>query len=426
MSLSFEELGKELGFWKHAGVLPRFWWRDDDGHASTPALGRAIEWSNSNCVSGLLSAIPAKLDHSLAEVLEEAPLLWVAQHGWSHTNHVAAPGNPSELGRDRPLQDVAAELSRGDQILSKAFAKRYLPVVVPPWNRLSPEIAARLPSLGYAGLSSHWGLHRSDSPPELNYFDTHVDASEKANGHWTGASGPAILSSLVRALQSVRTSGRHEPIGILTHHLFMDDNRTWDVLARIVEATRANGGLWMGPPDLFVTGSGSPLASSSPISQQRERPLVLDEIGEAVNVVSQMTCKATFSPAGRSRGTFVDRVISLHPARIGDVSPSVEIEMTLDGHDLFCAQIGIEGTRSESVEFDFEIKDATKDSRQRIVAHCEVGSRMLVRLLQPIEKACRLTLMTRMAKGAKSNDYAWAFVSDIMFARSLKSEALSQ
>ena len=74
----------------------------------------------------------------------------------------------------------------------------------------------------------------------MQQINTHVDLVDwKSGGGFTGEE--ACLAVLVASLARARTESG-EPVGILSHHLAMDD-RAWDFLRLLWERTRAMSGM---------------------------------------------------------------------------------------------------------------------------------------------------------------------------------------
>jgi hypothetical protein len=115
---------------------------------------------------------------------------------------------------------VIADLTMGWRLLEPFDP---LPVLVPPWNRIAPDLIGRLPALGYRGLSTFTARARPCPAPGLLQVNTHIDIID-----WHGgarfAETPAVIAATVRHL-STRRSGAadpEEPTGMLTHHLVHD------------------------------------------------------------------------------------------------------------------------------------------------------------------------------------------------------------
>lgn len=204
-----------------------FWWRDDDAVAPTPALDRLLGLAESLGLPLVLASIPAGATAALAQRLERAdPGIRVAQHGFSHTSHARPPAKKAELGADRPAESVLAELATGRARLETLFGPRFLPVLVPPWNRIAPAVAAGRAEIGLPGLSVHASLTRDG-----HRLDTHIDPVD-----WHGSrslAGADFLGERIGAAfaERERPENRAVPVGLLTHHLMHDDG-LWEALER--------------------------------------------------------------------------------------------------------------------------------------------------------------------------------------------------
>jgi hypothetical protein len=156
----------------------------------------------------------------------------VLQHGWAHTDHAPPGARKIELGGTRGLAALSGEPVRGREVLEQAFAERFLPVQVPPWNRIDREVVARLPALGYAGLSA-FGPRASDAPAEgLVQVNTHLDILD-----WTRDGGFVGGERLLERLSVLLGSTGDEPVGILTHHQRMGDD-AFEWLERLLTLLR--------------------------------------------------------------------------------------------------------------------------------------------------------------------------------------------
>lgn len=206
-----------------------FWWRDDDAVVPTPALDRLIGLAEACSLPLVLASIPAEATEALARRLERAPAnIRVAQHGFSHINHARPPGKKAELGTDRPAEVVLAELAAGRARLEGLFGPRFLPVLVPPWNRIAPAVAAGRAGIGLPGLSVHASLDRTG-----HRLDTHIDPVD-----WHGSralAGADFLTDKITAAFTARAEPAtgDVPIGLLTHHLIHEDS-LWTALERAI------------------------------------------------------------------------------------------------------------------------------------------------------------------------------------------------
>jgi peptidoglycan/xylan/chitin deacetylase (PgdA/CDA1 family) len=226
--LAIEE---ELARWREAGHEPLLWWRDDDAADATPALDRLLELHRATAVPLALAIVPAIATPALAERLAHAPGVDLLQHGYAHTNHAPPTDKKIELGLHRPMMFVLGELGTGRMALERLFGDRVLPVLVPPWNRIAAPLVPTLPEVGYRGLST-FGIRRRAHPVSgLLHVNTHVDLIDWKSRRFVGEE--AALSALEQALIASRTiasrTGTGEPVGLLSHHLAMDEG-AWDFL----------------------------------------------------------------------------------------------------------------------------------------------------------------------------------------------------
>lgn len=230
-------LSDELGRWHAEGRVADLWWRDDDAVNATPALDRLLSLTGAHGVFPVLAVIPAAARTSLFHSLAHHPRVMVAQHGWAHANHAAPPAKKCELGTERPAAAVLAELCRGRERLAALAGARFLPVLVPPWNRIADDVAAALGGVGFTGLSTF--TPRGAAPPGLVQVNTHADPIA-----WRGGGGldaEAALTAATAHLAAKREGHADggEATGLLTHHLVQDD-ATWDFLARFLDVTAAH------------------------------------------------------------------------------------------------------------------------------------------------------------------------------------------
>ncbi|MGX1308433.1 hypothetical protein AB7M35_003191 [Amorphus suaedae] len=225
-----------------------FWWRDDDAVVPSPALDRLLTLADAHAVPLALAVIAAGAERALGDRLEPTGDVVVLQHGWAHANHAAEGEKPTELGNDRPIGTVLDDLSRGHQRLSRMFGSRFLPVVVPPWNRIADDVAARRVEAGLPGLSCFKSLETAD-----HRLDTHVDPigwrGDRGFVGWQAAAD-AIAAEIDRRAESPT------PIGILTHHLVQDE-ATWSFLDAFLGVAAAHpAARWPHPADAFGFGQG--------------------------------------------------------------------------------------------------------------------------------------------------------------------------
>jgi len=190
----------------------QFWLRDDDAVEPTKQLNDLLALTSHYEIPLTLAVIPARSTDALAQRLVTANNIAVAVHGWSHQNYAPAGEKKQELGLHRPLDEIRSELARGHTHLAQQHAPNFVPLLVPPWNRIDPAIVKALPELGFKGLST-FGVA---TPSSIAMVNTHVDIID-----WKGTRGARNANELVIELVDIIKNTRI-PIGILTHHLVHD------------------------------------------------------------------------------------------------------------------------------------------------------------------------------------------------------------
>ncbi|RMD64995.1 MAG: hypothetical protein D6826_01140 [Alphaproteobacteria bacterium] len=265
----WDDLCRELDAWADAGQAASLWWRDDDATRPTPALARLLAIAAAHDAPVAVAVIPATATVALAQRLNAAgnARIRILQHGFAHRNHAPAHARKCELGDHRPVATVAAELARGHMRMDDLFgAGAWLPVLVPPWNRIAPAVVAVLPELGFCGLSTCGPRPQEDAAsnpatPGLVHVNTHVDILR-----WTrprGFVGVAdALERLVAHLRARRAGSvdAAEPTGLLTHHL-AHDAAAWTFLERLIMLlTHHPGARLIDPVAAFArTAAAAPL-----------------------------------------------------------------------------------------------------------------------------------------------------------------------
>ncbi len=221
-----ETLYRELDEWNYDGVAATFWWRDDDAQAASAEFDWMLDLAQRYDAPFGLAVIPRGLDETLASRIQSLAMVTVLQHGFSHDNYAPADEKKMELGEHRPAAAVHQELANGFNILHDAFGAQFLPVLVPPWNRIATSLLPGLTSLaqtGFAGLST-FGARAGFEATGLRTVNTHVDIIDwRKNKNFIGAH--RAVEVMVAHLKG-RRLGRfdcYEPTGLLTHHLVHDD-----------------------------------------------------------------------------------------------------------------------------------------------------------------------------------------------------------
>jgi hypothetical protein len=114
-------------------------------------------------------------------------------------------------------------------------------VLVPPWNRFDAGLVERLTGCGFVGLSTFGRRGAPEAAPGLTQVNTHLDPID-----WRGTrlfiGETAALGRLVAVLDA------DEPIGILSHHLAMDE-AGWAFLDRLLGVLTGHPGARLCPAD---------------------------------------------------------------------------------------------------------------------------------------------------------------------------------
>mgnify|MGYP003606858733 CR=1 FL=1 len=226
------------------GNPAKLWLRDDDAIAPTTALDHLLALTEAAEIPVTLAVIPAHSGPALATRLDAATGVSVAVHGWSHTNHAPASEKKQELGPHRPAAQVLAELAQGFHHLARLHPHQFTPALVPPWNRIAPQVVTGLPAVGFKALS----VFGPEAAAPLPLFNTHVDVID-----WRGTRSGRPDAALMNEIAQAMTHG-DAPIGLLTHHL-VHDAQVWGFLERLFALTADHPGCrWVSLPQLI----GSP------------------------------------------------------------------------------------------------------------------------------------------------------------------------
>jgi hypothetical protein len=252
-------LDAELALWRAAERHPTLWCRDDDASRDSPPLQRLLDFAEQATLPVALAAIPAALERSLVAAVAQSRFAIVIQHGYAHRNHAPPDERKMELGLHRDVEETLTELARGADILRREFAERFVAVLVPPWNRIATAIVARLPELGFRGLST-FGPRKARWPVQrLMQCNTHVDMiAWKRDRAFIGTD--AAIDRVVAHLRARREGGAEadEATGVLTHHLDMSD-AGGEFLVELVTRTREQGAVWIDVRSAF----GMPLSTAA-------------------------------------------------------------------------------------------------------------------------------------------------------------------
>lgn len=240
----------ELDRAAEAGRSIQAWWRDDDAVEATPALDRLIGLADRAGWPVGIAAIPSATRPSLGDRIGAAELPHrVLVHGFAHANHSPAGRKTAEFGPGRALAIALPELRQALEQTLDAFGPAALPVFVPPWNRIDPELVRWLASVGYVGLSTFAGA--GSAAPDLMSVDTHLDPVD-----WHGGRRLASPDMLAGQLRRVLASGASQ-IGFLTHHLAFDAE-LWAFTDALVEVLERHSAVaLLAPGEVFVCESRS-------------------------------------------------------------------------------------------------------------------------------------------------------------------------
>jgi hypothetical protein len=234
------------------------WWRDDDAVAATPQLDRLFAIARRVQASLAIAAIPARIEPSLAARLQDEPGSRLLVHGLNHLNHAEHGQRPAEFGDDRPLSALEGDARDALARARAAAGSLVLPVFVPPWNRLSPALAAALPRLGYAGLST---FGASALIPGLAVVNTHLDPVD-----WRGSRSALSPEALAAALERALTFPEPVPVGLLTHHVMFDEP-LWGLTNDLTELLAAHPAVrFASPAGLWATKGVIELRSSDDLT----------------------------------------------------------------------------------------------------------------------------------------------------------------
>lgn len=250
--MTWSALREELDRWAAAGEKATLWWRDDAVSDWSPALYRLLQVAEAGPVPLALAVAPMTAGPRLAERLAKASRVRVLQHGYALRNHACEPALPCEYPPERTASAVVGEVCHGWLRLSELFARRTLPVFVPPWNRMADNLLTAVSGLGFKGISRFGPRESVCGDGGLLIVNAHVDLLD-----WTAAprfAGESRVLGAVIAHLAARRMGhadRNEPTGLLTHHLELD-GPAWAFLEALVAATASHPAVrWLAPEVVF-------------------------------------------------------------------------------------------------------------------------------------------------------------------------------
>jgi hypothetical protein len=173
--------------------------------------------------------VPTWLDGGTQGWIAASSSATVLQHGYAHVNHALNGGKSIELG-GRGANAILDELRQGFEILCDAFGAAFLGVLAPPWNRIDPGLYHHLSAAGFHGLSIYGPRPAPFAASGVAQINTHLDPID-----WRGTrlfvGEEAALERLIEVMAP------EEPIGLLSHHLDMDEPG-WAFFDRLLELLR--------------------------------------------------------------------------------------------------------------------------------------------------------------------------------------------
>jgi len=236
-----DALTRELELWAAQDRRATLWLRDDDACRDSAALARLLALATTHAVPVAIAAIPAALESTLAPALERCDEAIVVQHGFAHRNHAPEGERSAELYDGRNDADACInELRRGRERLAATFGDRFVPILVPPWNRAGDKLLPHFRDAGFTGLSRFGPRTSLKAAPGLPQVNTHVDPiAWRRDRRFIGED--AALSRLVDHLRARRQGDcdADEPTGVLTHHLAFDAP-AWEFLDALLAATTSH------------------------------------------------------------------------------------------------------------------------------------------------------------------------------------------
>ena len=250
MNAAWQGFFDELARWRDAGRRTEFWWRDDDAARPARALERLMALAQASATPLVLAAVPMQAEEEI--FANCGALVSVVQHGTDHVNRAVPQEKKTEFSAAEAPAAALARLAASRKQLEALAGKRFLAVLVPPWNRVPRQLAPHLAAAGWRGLSQFGARSSADASPGLRQVNTHVDIIAWRS-HRGFAGEDEVLAAAVRHLAAKRTAAADadEPTGWLSHHA-MHDETAWAFLERLFETTRNRPGvMWRSAGELF-------------------------------------------------------------------------------------------------------------------------------------------------------------------------------
>jgi hypothetical protein len=232
LSDAWQPLVTELDRWHQSGKQVRFWLRDDDAIEPSSELDRLLKLSDQDAVPVCLAVIPKFTGKELASYLNGIKTVRVAVHGWAHEDHALPGSKKIELGGERSEAVILEELRQGHERLSLLHEERFVPILVPPWNRIDPALIPHLKSIDFEALS----VFGPECPSAIREINTHVDLMNWHGGR-CGHDTETLVPMIIDRLKYCHDNGG--VVGILTHHL-VHDQQAWTFLDALFRITSSH------------------------------------------------------------------------------------------------------------------------------------------------------------------------------------------
>ena len=135
-----------------------------------------------------------------------------------------------ELGWHRPEQAIRQQLRSGSLALEGLFGETFIPIMVPPWNRIDERVVSLLPTSGLTGLSTLGPRPQRHPVPGVMQLNVHGDIMNWRAGRCF-AGEQACVEQILAHLRAKRRgeADPDEPTGIMSHHL-VHDQGCWGFL----------------------------------------------------------------------------------------------------------------------------------------------------------------------------------------------------
>jgi hypothetical protein len=222
------------------------WWRDDDAGRDTAAFDALLALAERSGRPLALAVVPAWLDPIVTTKILATDEVYVLQHGWDHADHAPFGAKRIELGGLISEQACSQNLETGKALLEQAFGERFLPVLVPPWNRIDERCLHALRRLGFKAISG-FANDRRGVACGLVQVNARVDVIDWRNDRRMKST--AEIEAEIKTLLALPEVGS---LGLLSHHLDMtldDLDRLAHVFGYLDTVERCR---WARAPQLFM------------------------------------------------------------------------------------------------------------------------------------------------------------------------------